>query len=59
MNAIAEPEAKRASDGPGLLSLLLPTIFVLVATGLIFCHGCHSGDHDDELSVPLTPEGSR
>jgi hypothetical protein len=24
---------------------------LLVATALIFCHGCHGGDHDDELLV--------
>lgn len=25
----------------------------LLAAGLILCHGCHSGDHDDELIVWL------
>jgi hypothetical protein len=27
-------------------------LFVL-AGWLIFCHGCHTGDHDDELAVIL------
>jgi hypothetical protein len=26
---------------------------LLLAAGLIFCHGCHAGDHDDELAVLL------
>lgn len=25
----------------------------LLAAGLILCHGCHGGDHDDELIVWL------
>lgn len=33
---------------------LLPAAFfwlALLACCLIFCHGCHRGDHDDELQV--------
>ncbi len=29
---------------------------VLIATGLLFCHGCHNHDVDDELCVPLLRE---
>jgi hypothetical protein len=28
---------------------------LLLAGYLIFCHGCHGKDVDDELSVPLYP----
>jgi len=28
-------------------------IFLLLCGHLIFCHGCHGEDVDDELSVPL------
>lgn len=31
------------------------TLFI-VAGVLIFCHGCHSGDHDDELCLPAVEE---
>ena len=23
-------------------------VLLALAAGLVFCHGCHSGDHDDE-----------
>lgn len=26
-------------------------IAALLAAAFLFCHGCHSGDHDDELAV--------
>jgi hypothetical protein len=26
---------------------------ILTSALLIFCHGCHAGDHDDELQVLL------
>jgi hypothetical protein len=28
-------------------------IWLLLACCLIFCHGCHRGDHDDELQIFL------
>jgi hypothetical protein len=28
-------------------------VLLVLAAGLIFAHGCHAGDHDDELAAVL------
>jgi hypothetical protein len=28
-------------------------VLLALATGLLFCHGCHDHDVDDELCVPV------
>ena len=57
MTALAE----RETEAPKTLAapLFLGTILWLVVTaGLIVCHGCHAGDHDDELSAPAMTDSS-
>jgi hypothetical protein len=40
--------ARKQESPPGWL--LLPALLIAVALA-VFAHGCHTGDHDDELSV--------
>jgi hypothetical protein len=30
---------------------LLVLITLLLGAAFVFCHGCHAGDHDDELVI--------
>jgi hypothetical protein len=39
-------------------------LLLALAAGLVFCHGCHRGDHDDEpalmwLKVPKSERATR
>ncbi len=43
------PPARTPPQGPPGWLLLPPLL--LVAVYVIFAHGCHAGDHDDELSA--------
>ncbi|MFM7149027.1 MAG: hypothetical protein ACKO23_04215 [Gemmataceae bacterium] len=52
----AEPAAEglqrkrdQIREGSGLSLVWLMATVSLIAGVLIFCHGCHAGDHDDEL----------
>ena len=56
MTALAEPEIDTLEVTPKARLLLVGILWIVAATGLIVCHGCHSGDHDDELSLPLVQE---
>jgi len=49
--AADSPSNKRdqTREGSGLSLVWLMAIVSLFAGVLIFCHGCHAGDHDDEL----------
>jgi hypothetical protein len=40
-------------EGPGWPRLWFWLALVVLVGILIFSHGCHSGDHDDELSVTV------
>jgi hypothetical protein len=53
MTALAEREAPATNT---LRPLLLAFLGVVVTVALIVCHGCHTGDHDDELSIPVYEE---
>lgn len=66
MNGTVTPCRPRSCPGapcpsgdqrPGGWRWLLP-VLLLLAGGLIFCHGCHRGDHDvdDELAVHAPDE---
>ena len=55
MTALAEQETDTSTTiAPRLL--LAGVIGIIVTGVLIVCHGCHAGDHDDELSVPVGRE---
>ena len=56
MTALAEPEIDTPKAIPKGQLLLVGIFSLIVMAGLIVCHGCHAGDHDDELSVPLMEE---
>lgn len=48
-------------EAQGLRSLGRPLLIaffytLLLVAAVILCHGCHGGDHDDELSVPAAVE---
>lgn len=51
------PVVPRPAGPPRRAGWLLP-VLLLLAGGLIFCHGCHRGDHDvdDELAVHAPDE---
>ena len=53
MTALAEREAPTTNTPRPLLFAFLG---VVVTVALIVCHGCHAGDHDDELSIPPTEQ---
>ena len=55
MTALAEQERETPKAiSPRLL--LGGILWLVILAGLIVCHGCHAGDHDDELSVPIVEE---
>ena len=54
MTALAEQETEAPTNTAR--PLLLTVFGVLVISLPIIGHGCHAGDHDDELSVPLVEE---
>jgi hypothetical protein len=49
MTALAERETPTTNT---TRPLLLAFLGILVISLPIIGHGCHAGDHDDELSVP-------
>jgi hypothetical protein len=49
---LREPQA-RARGAARASRLILAAILVLLAGCFVFCHGCHLGDHDDELLIWL------
>ena len=55
MTALAEQEREAPTTIPPRL-LLAGVLGIIVTVALIVCHGCHAGDHDDELSVPVGQE---
>ena len=55
MTALAEQETDTSTTIAPRFSLA-GVIGIIVTVVLIVCHGCHAGDHDDELSVPLEQE---
>ena len=56
MTALAEPEIDTPKAIPKPRLLLVGVLWLVMMAGVIVCHGCHAGDHDDELSVPLMEE---
>jgi hypothetical protein len=56
MTALAERETEAPKTLPA--HLFFATLFLVVTAGLIVCHGCHAGDHDDELSIPVLKEAA-
>jgi hypothetical protein len=46
-----QPQASPALKGPRWFGVAFGLLLGLAAV----CHGCHAGDHDDELSVPGNP----
>ena len=56
MTALAEPEIDTPRATPSARLLLVGILWLVTTAGLIVCHGCHAGDHDDELSVPSNTE---
>lgn len=55
MTALAEREVAKNPARP----LLMAVLGIVVTVVLIVCHGCHAGDHDDELSIPVYEEPSK
>jgi hypothetical protein len=45
------PEIAPAHAGRFSGASLRPLPWLLIAAYLLFAHGCHSGDHDDELMI--------
>ena len=56
MTALAEPEIDTPKVIPKARLWFVGVLWLITTAGLIVCHGCHAGDHDDELSVPLAQE---
>jgi hypothetical protein len=44
---------KKVASLSSNLQFVRRVVFLLLAAVLIFCHGCHTEDHDDELGVML------
>jgi hypothetical protein len=55
------PTRQRGSDSPSLArragwrNAILSGLLFLLAIALLFCHGCHGPDVDDDLGVLLPP----
>ena len=50
------PEKRRRDFSPRVrrgLRIVRWLAFILLAGHLIFAHGCHPGDHDEELFAPI------
>jgi hypothetical protein len=56
MTALAEQEIDTPKTTPTARLVCVGILWLVVTAGLIVCHSCHAGDHDDELSVPLMEE---
>ena len=57
MTALVEQQRETPTAIPPRL-LLGGLLWLVILAGVIVCHGCHAGDHDDELSVPFVEQES-
>ena len=58
MTALVERVEAVTETTPPSRPFLSGVFWLIVTAGLIYCHGCHAGDHDDELSVPFVEQES-